>query len=353
MDKYKFGNKLTELRTEKKLTQSELGDILGVSNKAVSKWENGSAMPRLDMMSKITEYFGVSIDEFLDIPSDKNQTDESFEQKYLKLYNEKMKRRKILRILLFVVLPAVIVAYLLVYVFAPPLIVKIKYNSLPDCAKQKAVEFENYDTVFTKEEYGSSDLKEISINSGTIVVYIPAELTKSDTLYVSEYEQSYVTPEDNNGNAESDIFSLYYFKDEGLEHSDYFLNYEDNWFIKNYDGMHYRYYDLQWLTYNYDWENSTKLCDWRKAVMSYQILTLNGAGAQMCDKVINYNGKNAKGLIWYTTNNNGNPIYQASLYNDSGESISVQFCDKNENNTYNYETFCKIINSVRFADTDK
>jgi|GEM_PF-310944 len=66
MDKYQFGNRLTELRTQKGLTQDKLGEILGVSNKAVSKWENGSAMPRLDMMVKLSDYFEIGIDEFFD-----------------------------------------------------------------------------------------------------------------------------------------------------------------------------------------------------------------------------------------------------------------------------------------------
>lgn len=66
MDKYQFGNRLTELRTQKGLTQDKLGEILGVSNKAVSKWENGSAMPRLDMMVRIADYFEIGIDEFFD-----------------------------------------------------------------------------------------------------------------------------------------------------------------------------------------------------------------------------------------------------------------------------------------------
>ncbi|MBQ4112817.1 MAG: helix-turn-helix transcriptional regulator, partial [Clostridia bacterium] len=38
---YAFGNYITELRKKKKLSQAELGEKLGVSNKAVSKWENG------------------------------------------------------------------------------------------------------------------------------------------------------------------------------------------------------------------------------------------------------------------------------------------------------------------------
>lgn len=41
MEKYDFGNKLYEYRTQKGLTQKELGKLLGVTDKAVSKWETG------------------------------------------------------------------------------------------------------------------------------------------------------------------------------------------------------------------------------------------------------------------------------------------------------------------------
>jgi transcriptional regulator with XRE-family HTH domain len=41
MDKKKTGNLIKEARTKKNYTQIELGDLLGVSNKAVSRWENG------------------------------------------------------------------------------------------------------------------------------------------------------------------------------------------------------------------------------------------------------------------------------------------------------------------------
>lgn len=65
MEKYDFGNKLYEYRTQKGLTQKELGKLLGVTDKAVSKWETGESKPRLDKMTQITELFDTSIDQML------------------------------------------------------------------------------------------------------------------------------------------------------------------------------------------------------------------------------------------------------------------------------------------------
>ena len=45
MNQIKIGKFIAELRKEKKLTQKDLADKLGVTDKAISKWENGRGMP--------------------------------------------------------------------------------------------------------------------------------------------------------------------------------------------------------------------------------------------------------------------------------------------------------------------
>ncbi len=65
MNDYGFGNFIFELRTEKGLSQSELGKILGVSNKAVSKWETGEAKPRADKLALLAKTLGVTVEELL------------------------------------------------------------------------------------------------------------------------------------------------------------------------------------------------------------------------------------------------------------------------------------------------
>ncbi|MDE7162412.1 MAG: ATP-binding cassette domain-containing protein [Anaeroplasmataceae bacterium] len=62
---YEVGNFITTLRKEKKLTQTKLGELVGVSNKAISKWENGSGLPEPKYMSKLCEVLGITVDELL------------------------------------------------------------------------------------------------------------------------------------------------------------------------------------------------------------------------------------------------------------------------------------------------
>ena len=65
MDMKKIGNFLAELRKEKGLTQEELGEILGVSNKTVSRWETGNYMPPVEMLQALSTYYGITINEIL------------------------------------------------------------------------------------------------------------------------------------------------------------------------------------------------------------------------------------------------------------------------------------------------
>ena len=65
MNDYKFGNKLFELRKKCKLSQSELGDMVGVTNKAVSKWEMGNAKPTTEILGKLCLIFNVSMEDLI------------------------------------------------------------------------------------------------------------------------------------------------------------------------------------------------------------------------------------------------------------------------------------------------
>ena len=60
-----FGDFLYELRKEKGLTQSEVAERLGVTNKAVGKWETGETFPETAQLLPLSDLFGVTVDELL------------------------------------------------------------------------------------------------------------------------------------------------------------------------------------------------------------------------------------------------------------------------------------------------
>ena len=65
MDTKKIGSFLKELRTEHAMTQEQLGEKLGVSNKTVSRWETGNYMPPVECLSMLSDIYGISINEIL------------------------------------------------------------------------------------------------------------------------------------------------------------------------------------------------------------------------------------------------------------------------------------------------
>ena len=65
MDQIKIGKFIAALRKEKGMTQEQLGEKLGVTNKTISRWENGNYMPDVEMLSLLSKEFGVSINELV------------------------------------------------------------------------------------------------------------------------------------------------------------------------------------------------------------------------------------------------------------------------------------------------
>ena len=65
MDYQKIGNFIKELRTEKGLTQKELADELGISNKTISKWETGNGLPDIVSLQPLCDKFDISINDLL------------------------------------------------------------------------------------------------------------------------------------------------------------------------------------------------------------------------------------------------------------------------------------------------
>ncbi len=66
MDQIKIGAFLKMLRTEKSMTQEQLAEHFNVSNRTVSRWETGSNMPDLSMLTELADFYDVDIREIID-----------------------------------------------------------------------------------------------------------------------------------------------------------------------------------------------------------------------------------------------------------------------------------------------
>ena len=60
-----LGERIYKLRTEKGMSQGDLADALDVSRQSISKWETNGSVPELDKLVKLSEIFGVSLDELI------------------------------------------------------------------------------------------------------------------------------------------------------------------------------------------------------------------------------------------------------------------------------------------------
>ena len=95
MDYNKIGEFISSLRKSQNLTQTKLAEKLFVSEKTISKWENGKGIPDANSLLKMSEIFGVSINELLN-GEKLQQSDYSkkAENKLLELQNAKQQSDK-------------------------------------------------------------------------------------------------------------------------------------------------------------------------------------------------------------------------------------------------------------------
>lgn len=60
-----IGGKIRHLRERSGLTQEQLAERLGVSRQVVTKWENGSGVPKIENLKALADHFHVTVDELI------------------------------------------------------------------------------------------------------------------------------------------------------------------------------------------------------------------------------------------------------------------------------------------------
>ena len=107
MNQERIGNFIKEKRKEKNLTQEELASKLRVSNRTISKWENGHGMPDYSMISDLCSVLDTSINELLSGEKLKKENyQDMFEKNMLKTieYNNKKRNRSAIRVTIIVII---------------------------------------------------------------------------------------------------------------------------------------------------------------------------------------------------------------------------------------------------------
>lgn len=85
MNQNEIGKFIAEKRREKNLTQEALAERLGVSNKTVSKWENGKSMPDYAVVEALCRELDISVAELLGGQKEQPQNQEQYEMLLYKI----------------------------------------------------------------------------------------------------------------------------------------------------------------------------------------------------------------------------------------------------------------------------
>ncbi len=73
MKKQSFGAMIAAMRKEQGMTQLELAEKMGVTDKAVSKWERDLSFPDVNSIPRLAEIFDVTVDEIMQVKSDSKE----------------------------------------------------------------------------------------------------------------------------------------------------------------------------------------------------------------------------------------------------------------------------------------
>lgn len=83
-----IGKKIKDLRKSQDITQEKLADYLNISYQAVSKWENGTALPDITLVPSIANFFGISTDELFGINQQiNNEKADEYDKEFHKYFN--------------------------------------------------------------------------------------------------------------------------------------------------------------------------------------------------------------------------------------------------------------------------
>ena len=122
MDQIKIGRFISERRKQANLTQTQLAEQLGITNRAVSKWETGKALPDASIMLQLCGILGITVNELLsgEVIAMENYHQE-LEKKLIEMVKEKEQADKrlltlevVIGIMSIIVLlvPCILAAYL-------------------------------------------------------------------------------------------------------------------------------------------------------------------------------------------------------------------------------------------------
>ena len=151
MNQVKIGKFIAEQRKEKKLTQQQLAEKLGVSDRAISNWENGKNMPDISLFPIISKELDVTVNDLMSGEKvDKKNYQEKFEENIIYTIDKTVKKEnRILKIILWSIFAFVFLSVM--YVSIESVYLHSDMDSTPLIKKRYAVDIHAGDNEYFEQ----------------------------------------------------------------------------------------------------------------------------------------------------------------------------------------------------------
>ena len=151
MNQVKIGKFIADKRKEKKLTQQQLAEKLGVSDRAISNWENGKNMPDISLLPIISKELDVTVNDLMSGEKvDKKDYQEKFEENILYTIDKTIKKEnRILKIILWSIFAFVFLSVM--YVSIESVYLHSDMDSTPLIKKRYAVDIHAGDNEYFEQ----------------------------------------------------------------------------------------------------------------------------------------------------------------------------------------------------------
>ncbi len=118
MDQIKIGKFISKRRKEKNITQSQLAEMLNITDRAISKWENGINMPDASTIPELCKILDISINDlFSGEKVDMKENEKRLEENLLEMVKLKEEKDKqLLNVEIFISIPTVTIGVLLCFI---------------------------------------------------------------------------------------------------------------------------------------------------------------------------------------------------------------------------------------------
>ena len=151
MNQVKIGKFIADKRKEKKLTQQQLAEKLGVSDRAISNWENGKNMPDISLFPIISKELDVTVNDLMSGEKvDKKEYQEKFEENIIYTIDKTVKKEnKFLKIILWTIFSFIFL--FVMYVSIESIYMHSNMDSTPLIKKSYSVDIHADDNEFFEQ----------------------------------------------------------------------------------------------------------------------------------------------------------------------------------------------------------